>query len=80
MIRKIKQKEMAILIQNAFPTLEKYIDHPHIVNNKLLTVSTKVKRDITNNFNYMISMKKSGLNLFFTDIDKIKKIISKVHI
>ena len=26
-------------------------------------------------FKYLLSLKKNGLNLFFTDIDKIKKIM-----
>ena len=30
----ILEHEAAILIQNAFPTLEKYIDHAHIVNER----------------------------------------------
>jgi len=31
-IRKIAGEDAAILLQNAFPTLEKYIDHVHIVD------------------------------------------------
>ena len=75
LIKKIKQREVAILIQNAFPTLEKYIDHPHMVNGQVLKVSDAVKDEIIQSFNYMMSMKSEGLNLFFTDIDKIKSIM-----
>ena len=35
-ISKIANKKSVILLQNAFPTLEKYIDHPHIVNGKTI--------------------------------------------
>lgn len=75
MIRKIADKDSAILLQNAFPILEKYIDHPHILNGKPLKVVDVLKEEILDNFKYMIASKKNGLNLFFTDIDKIKKIM-----
>ena len=32
LIRTIAGRKVVILLQNAFPTLEKYIDHPHIRN------------------------------------------------
>lgn len=76
LIRKIAGKESVILLQNAFPTLEKYISHVHIMRNgKPLKVIDSLKDEILNNFQYMLSMKFSGTNLFFTDIDKIKKIM-----
>lgn len=76
-IRKIANKESVILLQNAFPTLEKYIDHPHVVNGKPLKVIDTLKDEIINNFKYLLALKRSGLNLFFTDIDKIKAIMFK---
>lgn len=75
MIRKIAGKKSVILLQNAFPILEKYIDHPHIINGKPLKVIDSLKEEILDNFKYMMSMKKSGRNLFFTDIDKIRDIM-----
>ena len=75
MIRKIANKNSVILLQNAFPILEKYIDHPHMLNGKPLKVVNVLKNEILDNFKYMIVSKKTGLNLFFTDIDKIKQIM-----
>lgn len=75
MIRKIANKDSVILLQNAFPILEKYIDHPHMLNGKPLKVVNVLKKEILENFKYMLISKKAGLNLFFTDIDKIKKIM-----
>lgn len=75
MIIKIANKDSAILLQNAFPTLEKYIDHPHMLNGRPLKVADVLKNEILYNFKYMIASKKMGLNLFFTDIDKIKEIM-----
>lgn len=72
LIKKIAEREQAILIQNAFPTLEKYIQSRHTIDGKLVRISTVVEREIIDDFKYMLSLKENGLNLFFTDIDKIK--------
>ena len=77
MICEIVGKQTVVLLQNAFPTLEKYIDHAHIVNGKPVKVVDSLKNEIFNNFNYMLTVKRKGLDLFFTDIDKIKKIMLK---
>ena len=73
MICEIANKQSVILIQNAFPTLEKYIDHPHIVDGKPLKVIDTLKNKILYNFNSLLAMKNQGRNLFFTDIDTIKE-------
>ena len=75
MISEIANKPSVILIQNAFPVLEKYIDHPHIVDGKPLKVIDTLKDEILNNFKYLMELKKSGRNLFFPDIDRIKEIM-----
>lgn len=75
MIAEIANKKSVILLQNAFPTLEKYIDHVHIVDGKPLKVIDTLKNEILGNFKYMMALKKEGRNLFFTDIDKLKDIM-----
>ena len=75
MISELANEKTVILLQNAFPTLEKYIDHPHIVDGKPLKVIDTLKEEILGNFKYLIALKKEGRNLFFTDIDKIKEIM-----
>lgn len=75
LIRKVAGKDSVILLQNAFPILEKYIDHPHIINGKPLKVIESLKEEILDDFKYMMSMKQGGFNLFFTDIDKLKEIM-----
>ena len=57
--------------------MEKYIDHPHVVNGKPLKVIDTLKDEIINNFKYLLALKRGRLNLFFTDIDKIKVIMFK---
>ena len=72
-ISKIANKKSVILLQNAFPALEKYINHPHIVNGKPLKVIDTLKEEILVNFKYLMALKQEWLNLFFTDIDAIKE-------
>ena len=74
LIEDVFNKKTAILLQNAFPTLEKYIDHEHLLDNgKPAKVVESLKDEILNNFKYMLKLKAKGINLFFTDIDKIKE-------
>ncbi len=75
MIGKIVSKEVAILLQNAFPTLEKYIDHPHTKNGVPVKVSDNLRNEILFNFNSLLALKKQGTNLFFPNIDLIRKIM-----
>ena len=75
LIKKIAGREQAILIQNAFPTLEKYIQSRHTIDGKFIKVSSAVEKEIIDDFEYMLSLKSSGLNLFFTDIDYLKNLM-----
>lgn len=72
-IRKILEEDFVILFQNAFPTLEKYIDHVHLENGVPARVGSLLKNEILTNFKNLLKLKKHGYNVFFTDIDKIKK-------
>lgn len=73
LIEKVFDSDAAILLQNAFPTLEKYIDHVHTIDGKPARVPEKLEKIILENFNNLMKLKKRGINLFFTNIDKIKK-------
>ena len=74
LIKNVLGKESAILIQNAFPTLEKYIDHVHLLENGTpAKVIDSTCDEIFSNFLQMLKLKKKGLNFFFTDMDRIKK-------
>ena len=77
MIKKIAGIEQVILIQNAFPTTYKYIKSIHTIEGRKIRVATAVEREIISNFKYLLSLKEKGLNLFFTDVDRIKSIIDK---
>ena len=73
MIDEIANKKSVILLQNAFPTLEKYIDHVHIMNGKPIKVIDTLKEEIIKNFNFLLALKSEVTNLFFTDIDSLKQ-------
>ena len=78
LIREILGKDSVILLQNAFPTLEKYIDHAHLLDNgKPAKVVKSLKDEILQKFRYLMKLKSKGVNLFFTDIYKIKNIMEK---
>ena len=73
LIENIFERKHAILFQNAFPTLEKYIDHVHTVDGSPARVPETLEKIILINFKKLLKLKSKGINLFFTDIDKIKK-------
>ena len=72
-IRKILDEDVAILLQNAFPTLEKYIDHVHTIDNVPLKIPTDLQSEIRGLFKNMLGLKKRGTNLFFTNVDNLKQ-------
>lgn len=76
MIKRIADRNQVILIQNVFPTLEKYVKNLHTVEGKPIQIATSVCDEILNNFKYTLSLKEDGLNLFFNDIDKIMDVIN----
>ena len=55
--------------------MEKYISHAHLVDGKSIYISKELKKEILNNFKFMLSLKEEGINLFFTDIDKIREVL-----
>ena len=74
LIRDILGEDSAILLQNAFPTLEKYIDHIHLTSaGKPAKVITSTQKEILDKFEYLMKLHSRGIKVFFTDIDKIKQ-------
>ena len=73
LIERIFNEDSAILLQNAFPTLEKYIDHVHTVNGKPARVPEKLEKIILENFKSLMKLHNRGIQVFFTDIDNLKE-------
>lgn len=65
MISEIANKKSVILLQNAFPTLEKYIDHPHTINDAPVRVADNLKNEILENFNSLLALKKTRYKFIF---------------
>ena len=76
-ITKAGTYDNAILLQNAFPIIEKYIKSVHMYDGKKISLSVNVEKEILKNFKKMLSLKKNGINLFYLDVDRIKNILSK---
>lgn len=72
-IAKIVEDDSAILLQNAFPTLEKYIDHIHMINGAPAKVGTDLQKEILLKFKRLIKLNDRGIKVFFTDVDKLKQ-------
>ena len=72
LIEKIFDEDSAILLQNAFPTLEKYIDHVHTVDGKPARVPEKLEKIILKNFQNLMKLHTRGIKVFFADIDALK--------
>lgn len=73
LIGKVFSEKSAILIQNAFPTLPKYVDHYHVKNGIITEVPVKIQRQVVDNLHKMLEYKKKGVNLFYSNVDKIKE-------
>ncbi len=73
LIEKIFNENSVILLQNAFPTLEKYIDHVHTVDGKPARVPEKLEKIILKNFQNLMKLHIRGIKVFFADIDKLKE-------
>ena len=73
LIDKVFDVDNAILLQNAFPTLEKYIDHVHTINGKPARVSKNLEKTILSYFKNLMKLHNRGINVFFANVDKIKE-------
>ncbi|MBQ9834175.1 MAG: hypothetical protein IJO33_03180 [Bacilli bacterium] len=80
LIREIMGVDHAILLQNAFPTLEEYIDHVHKVNEIPAKVIDKLKNEITRDFKKLLKLKEKNINVFYTDIDKIMRKLEELKL
>lgn len=56
LIGQIANRKSAILLQKAFSTLEKYIDHVHTINGAPVRVADNLKDKILKDFNSLLAM------------------------
>ncbi len=75
LIIEVSGYKQAVLIQNAFPTLEKYIKNIHTIKGKQVKIPLNVQNNILDALTQTLALKNHGTNLFFTDIDKMEEMI-----
>lgn len=70
LIKEFLGKESVFLLQNMFPTIEKYVDHSHIVNGLETRVIKQVEKEITNKFKKIMLLIQHNKKVIFTDVKK----------
>ena len=70
LIRKFLGKESVFLIQNMFPTTEKFVDHVHIINGVEAKVINSIAAEIEITFNKLMRLIEKGKKVVFKDIEK----------
>ena len=76
-IGKFAGKENAFLIQNAFPVIASFFDHIHTVENIPVTIHNELNRILTENLREVLALHNRGINLFYTDINRIKIVMEQ---
>ena len=64
LIKKFMGKDSVFLLQNMFPTIEKYVDHIHIVNGKEVKVIDKVAKEIESVFYKVMALIEKESNIY----------------
>lgn len=72
-IGKFAGRENAFLIQNAFPIISSYLDHVHTIENKPITIHSKLERVLSVNLREILAMYRRGIRLIFPDIEGIQR-------
>jgi len=75
LIKKFLGKDSVFLLQNMFPTIEKYVDHVHIVNGEEAKVINRIAKEIEENFNKLMILLKQGKKVIFTDVENDIKLM-----
>ena len=83
LIKEFLGKEAAFLLQNLFPTIEKYVDHIHIINGSEAKVINRISQELENKFNKLMALQSQGKKVIFTnitnDLDILYKELKKNH-
>ena len=75
LIRKIAGEKSAILIQNAFPTLEKYVDSVYTKKGEPLKIAEALKDEVLTKFKKTRKLKLRGIETMFVNIVKLEKMM-----
>jgi len=68
-------KKAAFLLQNMFPILPQYIDHIHIIKQKVIRVDERLAAQIDKNFRSVRRLHARGARVVFPDIDRLEHLM-----
>lgn len=71
----IKDEYFDVVKDSMFPTIEKYVDHVHIINGEEAKVINQVAKEIEASFNKLMRLIELGKKVIFTDVDNDLKIM-----
>lgn len=74
---KLNGEERVFLIQNMFPTIEKYIEEIYVRKSEDVTITYTLERQIKEKANLVLEIAKKGKKVIFPDIMKIKETLLK---
>ena len=74
---KVNGEERVFLIQNTFPTIEKYIEEIYVRKSEDVTITYTLERQIKEKANLVLEIAKKGKKVIFPDIMKIKETLLK---
>jgi len=77
LIKEFLGKESVFLLQNMFPTIEKYVDHVHIVNGVEAKVISRIEKELEESFNKLASEISESKKLQ-EKIEKLKRELEKL--
>ena len=60
-----------------FPTVEKYVDHVHIINGVEARVINKIAQELENKFHKLMALYNQGKKVIFTNISDDLEILYK---
>ena len=63
--------------ENAFPIIEKYLDHVHTIQGQPIMVHKELNKILVKNLQDVLAMHNSGVKLFFTNVQEIWRIMEQ---
>ena len=65
------------MIQNAFPIIEKYLDHVHTIQGKPIMVHKELNKSLVKNLQDVLAMYDLGVKLLFPNVEEIRNIMEQ---
>ncbi len=69
----VKDENAVFLIQNMFPTVEKYIDEKYQVKNNDITISRPLQKEIIEKAERVLRLEKRNIHIAFSNLTDFKK-------